>query len=149
MAGFFPPEWLEELRYKNDIVEIVSQYVTLKPKGKKHWGLCPFHGEKTPSFSVDAEKQFYYCFGCHAGGDVVHFVMGMEKLTFPETIELMAQRSGMDLPERRGDAGASKRAAKEREQLYALNRDAALYFISELSKSEFAMKFIAERGIDK
>ena len=65
MAGRFPSEWIDEVRDRSDIVSIVSEYVTLQRKGSKHWGLCPFHGEKTPSFSVDQEKQMYYCFGCH------------------------------------------------------------------------------------
>ena len=71
----FPPSWLDELRARADIVQIVGQYVQLKKNGRKYWGLCPFHGEKTASFSVDPEKQLFYCFGCKAGGSVIHFVM--------------------------------------------------------------------------
>lgn len=83
----FPPSWLDELRARADIVQIVGQYVQLKKNGRKYWGLCPFHGEKTASFSVDPEKQLFYCFGCKAGGSVIHFVMEIEHLPFPEAVK--------------------------------------------------------------
>ena len=81
MSGF-PEAWLNELLSRTDIVSVVSQYVSLKPRGGRMWGCCPFHGEKTPSFSVSADKQLFYCFGCHKGGSVIQFVMEMEKLPF-------------------------------------------------------------------
>ena len=86
----FPPSWLDELRARADIVQIVGQYVQLKKNGRKYWGLCPFHGEKTASFSVDPEKQLFYCFGCKAGGSVIHFVMEIEHLPFPEAVKHLA-----------------------------------------------------------
>ena len=98
MAGRYPPAWLEELRSRNDIVQTISGYVALKKKGKKYWGLCPFHGEKTASFSVDGEQQLYYCFGCKAGGTVINFLMEMERLTYHEAVEQLAARARMPLP---------------------------------------------------
>ena len=84
MAGRFSDAWLDELRSRVSIEEIVSEYVPLKRKGRRSWGLCPFHNEKTPSFSVDTETQLFYCFGCHKGGTVIQFVMEMERLDFSE-----------------------------------------------------------------
>ncbi|HIU94427.1 MAG TPA: DNA primase, partial [Candidatus Aphodomorpha intestinavium] len=80
----FPDAWLDELLAKNDIVSVVSPYVELRPKGRRLWGLCPLHGEKTPSFSVSPDKQMFYCFGCHAGGTAIQFIMQMERLSFVE-----------------------------------------------------------------
>ena len=80
--AIFPDAWLSELLSKSDLAAIASEYTLLKPKGKRLWGCCPFHSEKTPSFSVVPDEQFYYCFGCHAGGSVVQFVMDAEKLTY-------------------------------------------------------------------
>ena len=99
MAGRFPSEWIDEVRDKSDIISVVSEYVTLQKKGAKHWGLCPFHGEKTPSFSVDQEKQMFYCFGCHAGGNVITFVMNIEHMEFPEAVRHLAERAHMPIPE--------------------------------------------------
>ena len=93
----FPPSWLDELRAR--AVQIVGQYVQLKKNGRKYWGLCPFHGEKTASFSVDPEKQLFYCFGCKAGGSVIHFVMEIEHLPFPEAVKHLADQLHMPLPQ--------------------------------------------------
>ena len=112
MAGRFPSEWIDEVRDKSDIVSVVSEYVTLQKKGAKHWGLCPFHGEKTPSFSVDQEKQMFYCFGCHAGGNVITFVMNIEHMEFPEAVRHLAERAHMPIPElQRGEDTGPKRIA--------------------------------------
>ena len=83
MAGHLPDEWIDELVARTDIVQVVSSVVPLKKKGRNYWGCCPFHNEKTASFSVDPEARMYYCFGCHAGGGVIRFVMEAERLTFP------------------------------------------------------------------
>ena len=99
MAGRFSDAWLDELRSRVSIEEIVSEYVPLKRKGRRAWGLCPFHNEKTPSFSVDAETQLFYCFGCHKGGSVIQFVMEMERLDFQEAVKLLAERAHLPLPE--------------------------------------------------
>ena len=92
MAGRLPQAWLDELRDRADIVQVVSRYVQLNPKGGRYWGLCPFHGEKTPSFSVNPQRQMYYCFGCHAGGSAITFVMEMEHLDFMEAVKLLAEQ---------------------------------------------------------
>ena len=94
MASRFPSAWLDELRSRADIVQVVSGYVTLKRNGHKYWGLCPFHGEKTASFSVDPERQLYYCFGCKRGGGVVNFIMEEENLPFPDAVRLQGRRHG-------------------------------------------------------
>ncbi|MDO4493304.1 MAG: DNA primase [Clostridia bacterium] len=127
----FPDAWLDELLAKNDIVSVISSYIELKPKGRRYWGLCPLHGEKTPSFSVNADKQLYYCFGCHAGGNVIRFLMDMDHLTFREAVEKLAQRAGMQMPEFEED-GETLRQRAYRERLYAVNRAAARYFMETL-----------------
>ena len=98
MPGRFPAAWLDELYARADIVQIVSAYVPLKKNGSRYWGLCPFHHEKTPSFSVNAEQNLYYCFGCKAGGNVVQFVQEMERLTYPEAVEYLARQMHIPVP---------------------------------------------------
>ena len=95
MAGRLPQAWLDELRDRADIVQVVSRYVQLNPKGGRYWGLCPFHGEKTPSFSVNPQRQMYYCFGCHKGGGVINFIMEIESLSYPDAVRFLAKRAGM------------------------------------------------------
>ena len=99
MASRYPSSWLDELRARSDLVQIVSGYVSLKKNGRKYWGLCPFHGEKTASFSVDGERQLYYCFGCKAGGTVINFIMDIERMEFIDAVRLLAERAHMELPE--------------------------------------------------
>lgn len=94
----YPRELIEEIRMQNDIVDVISQYVPLKQKGSSYFGLCPFHHEKTPSFSVNSEKQFYYCFGCGASGNVYGFLMEMENCDFPEAVKKLAERANIPLP---------------------------------------------------
>ena len=96
----YPEELVEEIRARNDIVDVVSGYVKLQRKGSSYFGLCPFHNEKSPSFSVSPGKQMYYCFGCGAGGNVFTFLMEYENYTFPETLKALADRAGISLPER-------------------------------------------------
>ena len=126
MAGRFSDAWLDELRSRVSIEEIVSEYVPLKRKGRRAWGLCPFHNEKTPSFSVDAETQLFYCFGCHKGGSVIQFVMEMERLDFQEAVKLLAERAHLPLPE--GAPKADPIRADERERIYEANVAAARFF---------------------
>ncbi len=145
----FPDAWMGELLSKADIVSLVSAYVPLKPKGGRMWGCCPFHNEKTPSFSVVPDKQFYYCFGCHAGGGAVQFVMEMEKLSYVEAVKWLAQRIGMELPEEVDDASIrQERAIKER--IYAANKEAARYFYATLmsAQGKTAQAYLARRGLD-
>ena len=126
MAGRFSDAWLDELRSRVSIEEIVSEYVPLKRKGRRSWGLCPFHNEKTPSFSVDTETQLFYCFGCHKGGTVIQFVMEMERLDFSEAVKLLAERAHLPLPE--GAPRTDPIRADERERIYEANVAAARFF---------------------
>ena len=96
---YYPEEIIEEVRERNDIVDVISGYVKLQKKGSNYFGLCPFHNEKSPSFSVSPQKQMYYCFGCGAGGNAITFVMEYESFTFPEALKLLADRAGVNLPE--------------------------------------------------
>jgi len=131
----FPDSWMSELLSKSDIASIASEYTLLKPKGKRLWGCCPFHSEKTPSFSVSTDTQLYYCFGCHAGGSVVQFVMEMEKLSYIDAIKYLAQRVGMELPDEVDDDKLRKeRAVKER--LYAACKTAAMFYHEKLMSPE-------------
>ena len=95
----YPEELIEEIRMKNDIVEVISGYVRMQKKGSSYFGLCPFHNEKSPSFSVSPGKQMYYCFGCGAGGNVITFLMEYENATFQEAVKMLADRAGVSLPE--------------------------------------------------
>ena len=146
MAGRFPSEWIDEVRDRSDIVSIVSEYVTLQRKGSKHWGLCPFHGEKTPSFSVDQEKQMYYCFGCHAGGNVITFVMAMERMEFPEAVRHLAERAHMPIPETTQEESGPK---KDKDRLYAALVEAAKFFNRTLYTPDGAqaLEYLHGRGI--
>ena len=109
MAGRIPAAWLDELYARADIVSVVSGYLPLKKDGRRYWGLCPFHHEKTPSFSVNADLNLYYCFGCKAGGNVVQFVMEMERCSFIEAVKLLADRMHMPLPEMEDDPDYERR----------------------------------------
>ena len=95
----FSQNFLDELTARCDIADVVGSYVNLTPKGGNQFGLCPFHNEKTPSFSVNTGKQIYYCFGCHKGGGVINFIMEVENLSFPEAVEFLAKRAGMEVPQ--------------------------------------------------
>ena len=124
----YPSAWLDELRMRADIVQIVSSYVPLKKSGHRYTGLCPFHNEKTPSFSVDAQKQLYYCFGCKAGGSVIQFVMDIEHMSFQEAVAFLAEQLRMPLPEVQHDPNYEKRRSLK-ERIYLANQAAArLYY---------------------
>ena len=125
----FPESFLNELTERNDIVDVVSGYVRLtKKSGSNQFGLCPFHSEKTPSFSVSADKQIYHCFGCGKGGGVINFIMEIENLSYPEAVEFLAKRAGLPMPEESND-----RESRRRSRMLALNRDAARFFYEQLS----------------
>ncbi len=142
----FPERFLEELAARNDIVEVVSGYVALnKRSGSNLFGLCPFHSEKTPSFSVNRDKQIYHCFGCGKGGGVINFIMEEENLSFPDAVRFLAQRAGMTVPEDEQD----KAAASRRQRILELNRDAARHFYANLSRpcGAAAVEYMQRRGI--
>ena len=149
MAARLSDAWLDELKSRISLEEIVSEYVPLKQKGRRFWGCCPFHNEKTPSFSVDSESQLYYCFGCHKGGTTIHFIMEMERLDFMDAVKLLAERAHMELPERTGDA-ASRVNADERERIYEANTLAARFFHTLLWKEEGAevLNYLYGRGLN-
>jgi DNA primase len=125
---------LDELVDRSDIVDVVSSYVSLSKKGGNYFGLCPFHNEKTGSFSVAPDKQIYYCFGCHHGGGVIQFVMEIENLDFPNAVRFLAKRANMEVPEDNTGLEESRR----RQRVLAVNRDAARWFYSNLSRPEGA-----------
>jgi DNA primase len=148
MAGRFTDAWLEELRTRAPIEEVVGEYVRLKQKGKRFWGLCPFHNEKTPSFSVDSESQLYYCFGCHKGGTVFNFVMDVERMEFPDAVKHLAERAHMDLPE--DSAPGPRLNAGTRERIFEANVAAAHFFHTLLWMNEGAqaLKYLYGRGLN-
>jgi len=124
-----PEQFIDELVTRCEISDVVSDYLSLTRKGGKQWGLCPFHGEKTPSFSVSADRQAYYCFGCHKGGGVISFIMEIENLPFPDAVRFLAKRAGMEVPET-NESGAYR---QRREKLLALNKEAARFFHEQLN----------------
>ncbi len=128
---FYAEELVEEIRTKNDIVDVVSGYVRLQKKGSNHWGCCPFHNEKTPSFSVSGPKQMYHCFGCGVSGNVYTFVMQYENYSFPEAVKMLADRAGVNLPEVEYSEEAKKKAGK-RARLLEVNKEAAKFFYYQL-----------------
>ena len=140
----FSEHFLEELAEKNDIVEVVSSYVSLTYKGGSYWACCPFHNEKTPSFHCDKAKQFYHCFGCGKGGSVINFIMEIENLSFPDAVEFLARRAGMEVPD---DGDREKRDRRAR--LLDLNRAAARFFFSALTApgGKPAQDYIVKREI--
>jgi DNA primase len=133
--ALFPQRFIDDLRLQADIVRVVQDYVSLRKAGTKFKGLCPFHSEKTPSFTVDQEKGFFHCFGCHAGGDVFKFLELQEKVTFPEAVRMLSQKFGVALPdemEAGGDAGA-RGDAQLREELLRVHERAAAFFREQLA----------------
>lgn len=150
MSQGFTPEFLDELKYKCDIVEIISQYVPLQKKGSRYFGCCPFHHEKTASFCVSQDNGFYHCFGCGASGDVIKFIMEMESMSFFDSVRYLAEKAGMQLPEMKIDPQYKEK--KERgDVLKQLMRDAARYYRNNLVdpiKGKDAREYLANRGID-
>ena len=149
MPGRFPAAWLDELYARADIVQIVSAYVPLKKNGSRYWGLCPFHHEKTPSFSVNAEQNLYYCFGCKAGGNVVQFVQEMERLTYPEAVEYLARQMHIPVPVMQEDPDYEHRRT-QRERLLNANRAAAKWYHAQLwlPENQRLLEYLHDRGVD-
>mgnify|MGYP000828928553 CR=1 FL=1 len=143
----FPQSFLDELIARNDIVDVVGSYVSLTPKGGSFWGCCPFHNEKTPSFHVLPDRQFYHCFGCKKGGGVVNFIMDIENLSYPDAVRFLAKRAGMEVPEEEGDREAGRR----RQRLLDLNRDAARFYYQLLQQPEgrAVQEYLDKRQIRK
>ena len=143
----FPQSFIDELIARNPIEDVVGQYVTLRRSGANMFGLCPFHGEKTASFSVAPDKGIYYCFGCHKGGGAINFMMELEGLSYPDAVRALAKRSGMEVPE--DEQYQSKYRAQER--LWALHKEAARFFHSQLYApvGSAALEYAVGRGMTK
>ena len=143
----FPQNFLDDLLARNDIVDVVGSYVQLTRKGSNLFGLCPFHSEKTGSFSVSPDKQIYYCFGCKKGGGVVNFIMDVENLPFPDAVRFLAKRAGMEVPEEETDRDVSRR----RQRLLDLNRDAARFYyqLLQMPEGRAVQEYLDRRQIRK
>ena len=149
MAGRFPTAWMDDFYSRVDIVQVVSAYVPLKKNGSRYWGLCPFHHEKTPSFSVNGEQNLYYCFGCKAGGNVVQFVEEMEHLTYREAVEYLAKQIHMPIPETQEDPDYERRRS-QRERLLDANKAAARWYHAQLwlPENQRILDYLHKRGLD-
>lgn len=147
---FYPEELVEEVRSSNDIVDIIGSYVRLQKKGSTYFGLCPFHNEKTPSFSVSPGKQMYYCFGCGAGGNVITFLMEYENYSFPEALQVLADRAGIELPKKELSE-EDKMAHNEREQILQINKEAAnlFYLMLRSEKGQQGMAYFKNRELSE
>ena len=148
--AYYSDELIEEIRSGNDIVDVISGYVRLTKKGSTYFGLCPFHNEKTPSFSVSPNKQMYYCFGCGAGGNVITFLMEYENYTFPEALEVLANRIGVQLPKREMSA-EQRRASDRKARLLEVNKEAAKYYYGLLrsDRGKRAHEYFTNRGLSE
>ena len=145
---YYSDDLIEEIRSKNDIVDVISSYVKLKKQGATYFGLCPFHNEKSPSFSVTPGKQMYYCFGCGEGGNVYSFVMKYENYTFMEAVKMLADKAGVDLPETEYSE-EEKRKADLKATLLEINKKAAMYFHHQLKseKGQIGLRYFKQRGL--
>lgn len=150
MAYLFPEDLIEEIRVNNDIVDVISEYVKLDKKGKNYFGRCPFHNEKTASFSVEPVKQIFNCFGCGKGGNVIHFIMGIENLDFPEALKLLADRAKISIPET--NTGVQDDAqARLKKELLEINIEAARFFHNNLmnEKNKAPLAYLLDRRIER
>ncbi len=151
MSNYIPEDKVSEIKNTADIVDVVSEVVHLKRSGKNYLGLCPFHTEKTPSFTVSPEKQIFYCFGCATGGNVFSFIMKTDGISFPDAAGMLARRYGIDIPTQ-AMSPEQKRRISERENLLAINREAMVYFSQELLdgvSGKRAMAYLKKRGMDR
>lgn len=146
MTIYINDETIEKVREICDIVDIVSDYVPLKKAGANFVGLCPFHNEKTPSFTVSDSKQFYHCFGCGEGGDAITFVMKMENLSFPDAVKFLADKLGITIKE---DRPKNEKITQQRNIGYEINRDAARFFFSNLFNNKNALNYLHKRNINE
>ena len=147
---YYPEDVVEEVRLRNDIVDVIGEYVTLKKRGSNYVGLCPFHNEKTPSFTVQRSSQLYYCFGCGKGGNVFTFLMEYENMTYPEAIRFLAERAGITLPEQ--TYSAKEKAARDRKsRMLEMNKEAAKFYYTNLRtpKGEQALRYLTGRGLSQ
>ncbi|WP_024833998.1 DNA primase [Ruminiclostridium josui] len=150
MANLFPDDLIEEIRVSNDIVDVISEYVKLEKKGKNFFGKCPFHNEKTASFSVEPVKQIFHCFGCGKGGNVIHFIMSIENLEFPEALRLLADRAKIQIPDMTEGVRNDEKAVLKKEIL-DINLEAARFFRDNLNneKNTLPNSYLMSRKIQK
>ena len=144
----YSEELIDEIRNSNDIIDVISQYVTLKRSGRNYFGLCPFHKEKSPSFSVSPDKQIFHCFGCGAGGNVIHFISKIEGLDFKDTLEFLADRSGITLPT--SESAEDSKKQELRAKVFEINAETAQFYHENLYKptSKEAQEYIKKRKLD-
>lgn len=145
---FYPEEVVEEIRQRNDIIDVISSYVKLKKTGSNYVGLCPFHNEKSPSFSVSGNRQMYHCFGCGVGGNVFTFIMEYENFTFLDALKYLADRCGMQLPEAQQTPEARKQA-DVRNRILEINKEAAKYYVYQLKspQGQQALNYLQDRAL--
>ncbi|MCK5129701.1 MAG: DNA primase [Clostridiales bacterium] len=145
---YIEDDFLQEVLSRNDIVEVIGGHVHLTKKGNNFWGLCPFHGEKTPSFSVKQDQQFFYCFGCHTGGNVVQFIQKQERLEFVDAVRHLADRVRLPMPENKNDKDYSKQRERK-EKMYNAARDAAKFYNNFLHEEagSVGLKYFSDRGL--
>lgn len=150
MTNFFPEDLIEEIRVNNDIVDVISEYIKLDKRGKNYFGKCPFHNEKTASFSVEPVKQIFNCFGCSKGGNVIHFIMSIENLDFPEALKLLADRAKIQIPELTAGIQDDTKA-KLKKELLQINVEAARFFHNNLinENNKEPLSYLTNRKIDK
>lgn len=148
MSGF-NSDFIEKLKSRCDIVDVASRYLKLEKRGNNFWACCPFHHEKTPSFTINGREQFYYCFGCKKSGDVINFIMEIESLDFSDAVKLLAERAGIPLPEIKIDDEKVKEQKRYKERLLSLLKDAAKFYAANLKKdqAEKHIEYILKRGI--
>src|SRR5690606_7258784 len=150
MAGLIPQSFIDDLLNRTDIVEVVGSRVQLKKTGKNYSACCPFHKEKTPSFTVSPDKQFYYCFGCGAGGNALGFVMDHDHLDFPQAVESLAQRLGLDVPKEQAGQRSSKPRQAQQSPLYDLLQRAGDFYQQALKQHparKVAVDYLKQRGL--
>ena len=147
----FNSDFIEELKTRCDIVSVISKYIPLEKKGKNHWGRCPFHHEKTPSFCVNSSNQFYHCFGCSASGDVIKFVQEHESLDFLGAVKILCDNCGLVMPQINNDSEKIAEEKKLKERLFSLNRTLAKFYYSALflEQNKNALKYFNARGLDR
>ena len=147
---YYPEEIVEEVRARNDIVDVIGSYISLKKKGANYMGLCPFHNERTPSFSVGQDKQLYHCFGCGVGGNVYTFIMEYENYTFVEALKHLADRAGIDLPEEE-QSPEQKRRRSQRARILDINKEAATFYYYQLYAEEgkYGLDYLLDRGLSE
>ena len=141
----YSEEILNEIRQSNDIVDVISQYVHLKRSGRNYFGLCPFHNEKSPSFSVSPDKQIFHCFGCGVGGNVITFVSQIEGLNFVETVQMLAERANIQLPTLQNNGDTQREILKDK--VYKVNEFTAEYYHQNLYKpqAKMAQEYVKKR----